>query len=46
MRKAVETAASLGLGVQVFGSGAVQEQAPVAGTQVPPGTEIVLRFSR
>jgi cell division protein FtsI (penicillin-binding protein 3) len=46
MRKAVETAASLGLGVQVFGSGAVREQAPVAGTQVPPGTEVVLRFAR
>ena len=46
MRKAVETASRLGLGVQVLGSGVVHEQAPVAGTHVPPGTEIVLRFAR
>ena len=46
MRKAVVTATRLGLGVQVLGSGVVHEQAPVAGTHVPPGTEVVLRFAR
>ncbi len=45
MRKAVETATRLGLGVQVLGSGVEHEQAPVAGTHVPPGTEVILRFS-
>ncbi len=46
MRKAVETATRLGLGVRVLGSGVEREQAPGAGTQVPPGTEVVLRFAR
>ncbi len=46
MRKAVETATRLGLGIQVIGSGVEQEQAPIAGTQVPPGTEVVVRFAR
>ncbi len=46
MRQAVQAAARLGLGVQVLGSGVDRAQAPAAGTQVAPGTEIVLRFSR
>ena len=46
MRQAVQTAARLGLGVQVLGSGVDRAQAPAAGTQVAPGTEVVLRFSR
>ena len=46
MRQAVQTATQLGLGVQVLGSGVDRAQAPAAGTQVAPGTEIVLRFAR
>jgi cell division protein FtsI (penicillin-binding protein 3) len=34
------------LRVQTMGSGLAQEQAPVAGTMVPVGTEIVVRFVR
>jgi cell division protein FtsI (penicillin-binding protein 3) len=46
MRQAVERATSLGLGVQVLGSGIARQQAPAAGTRVPPGTQVVLRFAR
>jgi cell division protein FtsI (penicillin-binding protein 3) len=42
----VETAATLGLRVEPVGSGLAREQAPVAGTMVPLGTEVVVRFSR
>lgn len=46
MRKVIEVAAGASLEVQVSGSGTVREQAPVAGTMVPPGTRIVVRCSR
>jgi cell division protein FtsI (penicillin-binding protein 3) len=45
MRKVVEQAGSVGLGVQILGSGIARNQAPAAGTMVPIGTEIVVRFS-
>jgi cell division protein FtsI (penicillin-binding protein 3) len=46
LRKVVETAAGLGLRVEPVGSGLAREQAPAAGTMVPLGTEVVVRFSR
>jgi cell division protein FtsI (penicillin-binding protein 3) len=46
LRKVVETAAGLGLRVEPVGSGLAREQAPAAGTMVPVGTEVVVRFSR
>jgi cell division protein FtsI (penicillin-binding protein 3) len=46
LRTVVEKAASTGLRVQTLGSGLAQEQAPTAGTMVPTGTEVVVRFSR
>jgi cell division protein FtsI (penicillin-binding protein 3) len=46
LRDVVETASSLGLRVEPVGSGMAREQAPVAGTLVPLGTEVVVRFAR
>ncbi|MBB5317767.1 penicillin-binding protein [Tunturibacter empetritectus] len=46
LRGVVERADSMGLRVQAVGSGLAREQAPAAGTMVPAGTEIVVRFSR
>jgi cell division protein FtsI (penicillin-binding protein 3) len=46
LRTAVETASGLGLRVEPVGSGIAREQAPVAGTMVPVGTEVVVRFAR
>ena len=46
VRKVIEEAASAGLEVQITGSGTVREQAPAAGTMVPPGTKIVVRCGR
>ena len=46
LRSAVERAGSVGLRVQPVGSGLARQQAPAAGTMVPSGTEIVVRFSR
>jgi cell division protein FtsI (penicillin-binding protein 3) len=46
LRAVVEVAGNLGLRVQTLGSGLAQEQAPAAGTMVPVGTEIVVRFVR
>jgi cell division protein FtsI (penicillin-binding protein 3) len=46
VRDAVEHAGSAGLGVQVLGTGIAREQAPAAGTMVPAGTEVVVRFTR
>jgi cell division protein FtsI (penicillin-binding protein 3) len=43
VRKVIELAAEAGLEVQVAGFGTVREQAPVAGTMVAPGTQIVVR---
>jgi cell division protein FtsI (penicillin-binding protein 3) len=46
LREVVERAGLTGLHVQTVGSGMAREQAPVAGTMVPMGTEVVVRFGR
>ncbi|MEO6983513.1 MAG: penicillin-binding transpeptidase domain-containing protein, partial [Edaphobacter sp.] len=46
LRKAVERADAVGLRVQAVGSGLAREQVPAAGTMVPSGTEVVVRFTR
>ena len=46
LRDVVEQANNAGLGVQIVGSGVARDQAPVAGTMVPAGTEIVVRFAQ
>jgi cell division protein FtsI (penicillin-binding protein 3) len=46
LRTVVERAGGLRLRVRTIGSGLAQDQAPVAGTMVPLGTEIVVRFVR
>lgn len=46
LRDVVENAAGLGLRVEPVGSGTARDQAPVAGTLVPLGTEVVVRFTR
>ena len=46
LRRATEQAATMGLGVQLIGSGIAREQAPAPGTLVRPGTEVVVRFRR
>jgi cell division protein FtsI (penicillin-binding protein 3) len=46
LRSVVESATNLGLRVETLGSGLARDQMPAAGTLVPPGTEIVVRFAR
>ena len=46
VRKVIEQAGGIGLGVQVLGTGIARGQAPAAGTMVPVGTEVVVRFGR
>jgi cell division protein FtsI (penicillin-binding protein 3) len=46
LRGVVEKAGEAGLRVQAVGSGLAREQVPVAGTMVPVGTEVVVRFTR
>jgi cell division protein FtsI (penicillin-binding protein 3) len=46
LRNVVERADSVGLRVQAVGSGLAREQVPAAGTMVPAGTEVVVRFAR
>jgi cell division protein FtsI (penicillin-binding protein 3) len=46
LRNVVETAAGLGLKVETVGSGTARDQAPAAGTMVPLGTQVVVRFAR
>ena len=46
LRAAVEQAGAAGLRMQPVGSGLARQQAPAAGTLVPVGTQIVVRFSR
>lgn len=46
VRQVVESAGTLGLGLQIVGSGIAREQVPAPGTMVAPGTGIVIRFSR
>jgi cell division protein FtsI (penicillin-binding protein 3) len=46
LRSVVEKAGSVGLRVQAVGNGLAREQVPAAGTMVPVGTEVVVRFTR
>ena len=46
LRTALEQAGAIGLRVQPVGSGLAREQVPAAGTMVPAGTEVVVRFTR
>jgi cell division protein FtsI (penicillin-binding protein 3) len=46
LRTVVEHAGGLRLRVRTLGSGLALDQAPLAGTMVPLGTEIVVRFAR
>jgi cell division protein FtsI (penicillin-binding protein 3) len=46
LRSVVERAGAAGLRVQPVGSGLAREQVPAAGTMVPAGTEVVVRFAR
>ncbi|HEV2709389.1 MAG TPA: penicillin-binding protein [Edaphobacter sp.] len=46
LRAVIEQADAQGLRVKPVGSGLAREQVPVAGTMVPSGTEIVVRFTR
>lgn len=46
LRGVVERADAVGLRVQPVGSGLAREQVPAAGTMVPAGTEVVVRFTR
>jgi cell division protein FtsI (penicillin-binding protein 3) len=46
LRTVVEQAGAAGLRVQPVGSGLAREQVPAAGTMVPTGTEVVIRFAR
>ena len=43
MRRVIEEANAVGLAVRISGNGTVREQAPVAGTLVASGTQIVVR---
>lgn len=46
LRAVIEKAGVAGLRVQPVGSGLAREQMPLAGTLVPMGTEVVVRFGR
>jgi len=46
LRSVVELADTSGLRVQVVGTGLARAQVPAAGTMVPAGTEVVVRFAR
>ena len=46
LRRVIEQAGAAGLRVQAVGSGLAKEQVPLAGTMVPSGTEVVVRFGR
>lgn len=46
VREVVERAGTAGLAVQVLGNGLARDQAPAAGTLVPMGTQVVVRFAR
>ena len=46
LRDVVEASSGLGLRVEPVGSGIARDQAPAAGTMVPVGTQVVVRFAR
>ena len=46
LRQVIESASDSGLVIQALGTGIAREQAPAAGTMVPLGTQILVRFQR
>ncbi len=46
LRAVVERADAVGLRVRAVGDGLARQQVPAAGTMVPVGTEVVVRFTR
>ena len=46
LRTALEEAESAGLELEVSGSGVGQEQSPAAGSRIPPGGHVSVRFGR
>ena len=46
IRKVIEQADAAGLAVQIVGNGTCRQQAPDAGTMVPPNTKVVVRCGR
>lgn len=46
LRSAIEAAQDSGLEIEAVGSGVAREQSPAAGTRVPSGARISVRFSR
>jgi len=46
LRIALEEAESAGLELEVNGSGVGQEQSPMAGSRIPPGGHVSVRFGR
>jgi hypothetical protein len=46
LRTALEEAESAGIELEVSGSGVGREQSPAAGSRVPPGGHVSVRFGR
>ena len=46
LRSAIEAAQDAGLEMEAVGSGVAREQSPAAGTRVPSGARISVRFNR
>jgi PASTA domain len=46
LRLALEEAESAGLELEISGSGVGQEQSPPAGSRMPPGGHVNVRFGR
>jgi hypothetical protein len=46
LRTALEQAEEAGIELDVAGSGVGQEQSPAAGSRIPPGGHVSVRFSR
>ena len=46
LRSAIETAEASGLDLDAVGSGVANEQSPPAGTHVPAGSQVTVRFAR
>jgi cell division protein FtsI (penicillin-binding protein 3) len=46
LRTALEEAESAGLELEISGSGVGQEQTPLAGSRIPPGAHVSVRFGR
>ena len=46
MRRVIEVAGTSRLAVNAVGNGLAREQAPAAGTMVPAGTQVVVKFTR